>query len=156
MYHFWNRAWVHSLFSIAGTVSTAVSYVKDVGLETLRELFVPVYTFLLVIFVGWFIRTIAKQINAIRPSRKFANLKYKIFLAYDAINEFDGKFYIDNFYDISDLESLRYKLANMGIVLPSIQKPDDLEALKHTLLMLLSYAKDGRIKEARNYTDRWT
>ena len=153
---FWNRASAQGVFSIAGMVSTVVSCTKDVGMETLGEFLVPLYTFLAVAFAGWFVVTVYAQINAVRPSRKFASLEYDISLAFDSIKKDAERFYLDGPYVATDLESLRHKLANMGIGFPPVKEPSDLEELHKVLLTLLAYAKDGRIKDARAFTAKWT
>ncbi|MCY4128046.1 MAG: hypothetical protein OXG15_02260 [Gammaproteobacteria bacterium] len=126
-------------------------------METLGEFLVPVYTFLAVAFAGWFVVTVYAQINTIRPSRKFARLESEIYLRMYSIVDDEGDIHIEVGLDaLADLESLRHKLANMGIGLPPVNESDDLKELHRVLLTLLAYAKDGRIKEARTFTAKWS
>ena len=143
------------LISFAGMISTVVSFVKDVGMEALGEFFIPIYTFLGVLFAGWFIMTVAARIDAVRPTRKFAMLESRIFLAFDSIQDDVRGVYIEDAHATANLESLRHKLAHLGVGLPQIREPNDLKELHKVLFNLLVYSKDGRVTEARSFTTKW-
>lgn len=141
-----------TLLSLAADISTIITWIVGVDVEILAKFGVPIFSFLIMFFTGLILWANWVWIDGCRPTTRFVALHDEIHALATKFSPEDPQIEDEDVPSYqADIGSLRYRLARLGIYLPYGDRKEAVEVLTE----LLTFSRDGRIREAKEYTEEY-